>query len=165
MPYRWTPAPEGDPAAPLTLRIWPHRPLTPPGFAKAVGVTAIFGALPLLALLGTPLLWVMLPFALVTLAGFWIALKRSYREGLEEVLTLRHDTAELIHRAPGRADKVWHANPYWVQVTLYTDQGPVEHYLTLKGDGREVEIGAFLGPDERVALYAELQDVFRRLPR
>jgi uncharacterized membrane protein len=165
MPYRWIHDPKADPAAPLILQIWPHRPLTARGFVKAVGVTAIFAALPLLALLGTPLLWVMLPFGLATLAGFWLALKRSYRRGLEEVLTLRFDTAELIHRAPGKPDRIWRANPYWIQVTLYADQGPVEQYLTLKGDGREVEIGAFLGPDERIALYAELQEVFRKMSR
>jgi uncharacterized membrane protein len=163
MPYQWTGGLDGAPPAALTLHIWPHRSLSATGFVKAITLTAVLAVLPLLSLLGSVLMWVLLPFALATLAGFWIALKRSYRRGLEEVLTLQHDTAELIHRAPGHPDKVWRANPYWVQVTLYADQGPVEQNLTLAGDGREVEIGAFLGPDERIALYAELQDEFRKL--
>jgi uncharacterized membrane protein len=42
--------------------------------------------------------------------------------------------------------------------------GPVEHYLTLKGAGREVEIGAFLSEDERKALHGELADAIRPPP-
>ena len=43
----------------------------------------------------------------------------------------------------------WEANPYWLRVTLHETDGPVPNYLTLKGDGREVELGAFLSEDER----------------
>jgi uncharacterized membrane protein len=35
--------------------------------------------------------------------------------------------------------------------------GPVENYLTLRGAGREVEIGRFLTPEERVSLHEELE--------
>ena len=37
------------------------------------------------------------------------------------------------------------------------DGGPVEAYLTLSGSGREVELGAFLTPDERRALDIDLR--------
>ena len=51
----------------------------------------------------------------------------------------------------------WQANPYWVRVTLHVTGGPVPNYLTLKGDGREVELGAFLSEDERIRLRDDLK--------
>jgi uncharacterized membrane protein len=47
-----------------------------------------------------------------------------------------------------------------VQVQLYPTGGPVPQYLTLKGGGREVELGAFLSEDERRTLK---DDLHRRL--
>ena len=35
------------------------------------------------------------------------------------------------------------------------------HYVTLVGDGREVEIGAFLSEDERIALFDDLNQKLR----
>ena len=49
----------------------------------------------------------------------------------------------------------WEANPHWVSVKLRND-GPVERYLTLRGGGREVELGSFLTPEERESLHADL---------
>jgi len=59
----------------------------------------------------------------------------------------------------------WEANPYWVEVKLRPEGGKVENYLTLRGAGREVEIGAFLAPDERQVLRRELDDLFAKLRR
>ena len=36
-------------------------------------------------------------------------------------------------------------------------QGPLPNYVTLSGNGREVEIGAFLSEDERKSLFKELK--------
>jgi uncharacterized membrane protein len=46
-------------------------------------------------------------------------------------------------------------------VLKYDTDGPVPHYVTLQGAGREVEIGAFLSEDERCALYDELRREIR----
>ena len=43
-----------------------------------------------------------------------------------------------------------------MQVRLHQTGGPVPNYLTLKGDGREVELGAFLSEEERLALRDDL---------
>jgi uncharacterized membrane protein len=66
----------------------------------------------------------------------------------------------LSRHGPRGKRQDWEANPYWLRVTLHETGGPVPHYLTLKGEGREVELGAFLSEDERIALNREL---FQRL--
>lgn len=154
---------DGDPPA-ARLTLWPHRSLTARGFVWFVGGTAVAVSLPLLAVLGSPVLWGLLPFMLLTIGGIWWALDRNTRDGaLTEELTLWRDRMDLVRRDPRGVRQEWTADPYWVRVELHETGGPVEKYLTLKGGNREVEIGAFLSPDERVALRAELADALARL--
>jgi uncharacterized membrane protein len=152
MPYRWSPSePEAN-----TLTLWPHRSLTPKGFVVFIGATAAMFALPLLAILGSRVLWGVLPFIVVVVVGVWFALKRNWRAGeIIERLTLTVDRADLI-RHDMAGERRWTDNPYWVTVRLHPTGGPVPNYLTMRGRTREVEIGAFLSADERVALYDEL---------
>lgn len=155
MPYRWT---EPTPAHPLRLTLWPHRSLPRRHMAWFLTATAVLLAVPLLTEFGTPGLWVMLPFLLAALAGVWFALEKSYRDGeVVEVLTLAPDRLDLTRRRRREAPRDWEANPYWVRPHLYRQGGPVPNYLTLKGGAREVELGAFLSEEERVALKAELE--------
>jgi uncharacterized membrane protein len=42
---------------------------------------------------------------------------------------------------------------------MLAEGGPVENYVTMRGNGRTVEIGAFLSPDERLDLYRELMQL------
>ncbi|WP_284165072.1 DUF2244 domain-containing protein [Frigidibacter sp. SD6-1] len=154
MPYIWTSGPDEGSRA-LTLR--PHRSLTPRGFVLFIGATAALFALPLLSLVGGAALWFVLAFAGLCLWAVWIAIARNSRAaGRGEVLTLTRDRITLIH-ALADPPRTWEANPYWVTVQLRPEGGPVAHYLTLKGNGREVELGAFLSPDERKALADELR--------
>ena len=150
MPYRWTTETE--------LELSPHRSLSPRGFA---GVILLFFALvlvPILAFLGTLALWGLLPFAMLALWGLWWGLRRSYADGaITEHLVLTPDSCHLTRHGPRGAHAEWACNPYWVRVTSHDDTGPVKHYVTLSGNGREVEIGAFLSEEERKRLYPELQ--------
>lgn len=154
MPYEWiNPAQNG-----AELHLWPYRSLPRKGMAWFVGGTAALIALPALTLIGSPILWGILPFLLGTLAAIWFALQRSYADGaIVEVLHLGPDMARLTRFGPRKARQEWQANPHWVQVTLHAAGGPVPHYLTLRGAGREVELGAFLTEAERVALAPELR--------
>jgi uncharacterized membrane protein len=169
MPYEWTTgfeAPEESGALPFarTLVVRPHRSLGDRGFALFITATACLLALPILALLGTPALWVILVFVLAALAAIWLALRRNQRDlALTETLTLSRDEARLTRRAPDGSEQVWMANPHWVRVILYPTEGPVPDYLTLKGGDREVELGAFLTPEERRALAGELRTELARL--
>ncbi len=161
MPYQWTDtAPDGA----TRLELKPHRSLPLRGFVVFIALTATMFLMPLLGLVGTALLWGIMPFALLAIGGVWWAITRSYRDGtLTEVLTLGSDRAELVRRAPDGQEQQWQANPYWVTVQLYPTGGPVPDYLTLKGDGREVELGAFLTAQERRALGPEIEARLRAL--
>jgi uncharacterized membrane protein len=154
MPYRWTDDQQ-------TLTLWPHRSMTNRGFVLFMGVTCAMLTLPLMAVLGSPVLWALLPFMAVAVGGLWIALGRNDRDGtLTEVLSFRGDAVHLVQRDPKGAEQIWEANTYWVTTHLDRGDKPVKNYLTLKGSGREVELGAFLSPDERVALFGELSGRF-----
>ncbi|WP_343081331.1 DUF2244 domain-containing protein [Ostreiculturibacter nitratireducens] len=177
MPYEWVTKPDGAPEksgasslapdAPLAeLHLWPYRSLSRRGFVWFVGGTAALLLLPLIGVLGTKILWGLLPFLVATVAGIWWALSRSYRSGesLEE-LRIWHDRAELLRHDPGRPVRRWEANPYWISVQLHPTGGPVPNYLTLRGGPREVEIGSFLTEEERVELRGELMSALNAVRR
>lgn len=163
MPYEWiTPQTPSD-SQPTQLHLWPYRSLPRKGMVWFVGGTAALIALPALVLIGSPLLWGLLPFLIGTVAAIWFALQRSYADGaVVEVLTLSADTAHLTRFGPRQRQQEWQANPHWVQVMLHPSGGPVPQYLTLRGAGREVELGAFLTEAERVTLARELRGALAR---
>jgi len=161
MPYEWTqtPPPPRSPARTdcQRLTLWPHRSLPPRGFAIFIVISCAMLSLPLGALVGTAMLWIMLPFLALAVGGIWFAIMRSYADGsLCEELTLCDDHMRIVRHNPRGAPQTWEANPYWVRLDLHAEKGPVENYLTIKGAGREVELGAFLSPEERLELHGEL---------
>lgn len=153
MPYDWKP----DSAETQELHLWPHQSLNPRGFALFILATYALLMLPLLAVLGTLALWGLLPFLLIALGAMWLALSRSRKDAqILEVLTLSPVRAHLHRQGPRGTVQEWESNRYWVVPHLHRTGGPVPNYVTLKGGGREVEIGAFLSEDERVSLYDDL---------
>ena len=163
MPYEWI-APDLPEAPAKELHLWPYRSLPKRGFVTFFAITAGLVSVPLLATLGTAVLWGLLPFIGAALAGLWVALGRSYRDGsvLEE-LRLWPDRMTLTRQDPRGGRREWEANPHWVSLSLYESDGPVPAYLTLRGNGREVEIGAFLTEAERRALEPEIRAALARL--
>lgn len=160
MPYEWSTSSDPDPQTHLTL--WPHRSLPRRGFAAFILGTFTLITIPLYPLLGTVLVWGLLPFLLLAVAGIWWGLERSYRDArLREDLTIGETNVHLVRTNPKGDRQEWHCNRYWARILMHPSGGPVEHYLTLKGSDREVEIGAFLSTEERMALYAEIVDALR----
>ncbi|MBE2275460.1 MAG: DUF2244 domain-containing protein [Rhodobacteraceae bacterium] len=153
MPYEWLP-PQGDTQR---LHLWPHRSLSPRGFVSFVGGTAALIGVPALALVGSPVLWALLPFLVGAVWAIWFALRKNARDrSILEELTLAPATVHLARHDPqGRRD--WEANTHWVQVDCHPTGGPVPNYLTLRGGSREVEIGAFLTEEERRRLRSDLE--------
>lgn len=152
------------------LALWPYRSLSRRGFVWFIGITAGLICLPLLTLLGSKYLWVMLPFLASAVAAIWYFLERSYKDAMIlETLTIWSDRIELSRQNPRGKPQHWQANPYWVSLKIQPNSGPtagpVENYITLRGNERTVEIGAFLSAAERIDLLAELQTVLARLPK
>ncbi len=146
------------------LHLWPHRSLSQRGFAGFISVTAGLFLLPMLGLLGTPVLWGILPFFVLVLSALWISLRRNYRDAqMIEQLSLWSDRIEIVRHDQTTGRREWAANPHWITLHLHDKEGPVPKYLTLRGGGREVELGAFLMPEERAALHEELRQALRRV--
>lgn len=173
MPTEWVTRPDperhqhashaaGDP--PLAeLHAWPFRSLPRRGFVGFIGGAFLALMIPMFPLIGTKLLWGLLPFALGALAALWFFIDKSYKDGeIVEELRLWSDHIELRRYGPKRRTQSWQANPYWVTLDLHPSGGPVVNYITLTGNGRTVELGAFLHEDERPPLFSDLQDALRQ---
>jgi uncharacterized membrane protein len=155
MPHRWS-----NTSDTRTLTLWPWRSLPRRGFAVIIMMTFLFITIPLYGLLGTIFFWGLLPFVMLALAGLWWALQHTYKTAeVLEVLTITPQEVHLTHQ-PRKGDILeWRCNTYWVRAQIYPTGGPVPQYVTLSGNGREVEIGSFLSEEERLRLIGELEQV------
>ncbi|QCO56979.1 DUF2244 domain-containing protein (plasmid) [Pseudorhodobacter turbinis] len=157
MPYEWSKT-----TTPKQLTLWPYRSLPRRGFVVFIGGTAALISLPLLTVLGSPVLWGLLPFFVAAVAGMYWALQRNYRDGeILETLTFEGPRLHLTRHGPHGKHQTWEANPHWVRVETQAKGGPVPEYITLAGGPRKVELGTFLSEEERIALAQELRQALR----
>lgn len=147
------------------VRLWPNQSLTPTGIKVFFGVSGGMLCVPLLAVVGTTAFWGLAPFALAALGAVWWAIRRNGRNlSLSETVTIWRDDVRVERRdADGRVRR-WQAEPFRTRIRLHKD-ARIEDYLTMTGGGREIELGAFLAPEERVALAAEIEAALTRAIR
>ncbi|MEM1300359.1 MAG: DUF2244 domain-containing protein [Pseudomonadota bacterium] len=147
------------------VELWPHQSLTAPGLKWFLGISAVFLAFPLLGILGTFAFWGLLPFMALAFWGIWYAIRRNARDlQISEVLSIWRDEVRVERKEPTGRIRRWQAVPRDVRVRIYGD-AKVEDYLTLTGAGREIELGAFLAPEERVSLSQEVEAALTRAVR
>lgn len=152
--------PAGDPIYSLTL--WPHRSLSRRGFRALLLFASLAFALPLLAFVGTSAVWFLAPYLAFHVWLLWFLIHRSYVDGrVSETLQLWPSLITVDRSEPNGHRQSWQANPYWVQLEMHAGHR-LENYLTLKGNGREIELGAFLSPDERQEIHTDLLDALQR---
>lgn len=162
MPYEWLPPEDRV----QRLHLWPHRSLGRGGFIFFICLTAVLISVPLLAALGTSILWGLLPFHVGAILAIWFALRKNGRDReIVEDLRMSPASIVLVRHGPNGNRHEWQADPFWVRVTLHPTAGPVPNYLTLKGNGREVALGAFLSEDERIRLRDDVQRALNRTNR
>ena len=153
MPYKWSSTTNSR-----RLTLWPWRSLPRRGFAAIIMFAFLFITVPLYGLLGTAFFWGLLPFGMLALAGLWWAFQHTYRTAeMLEILSITAQETHLLHQPHKGAVLEWRCNTYWVRAAFHPTGGPVPHYITLSGNGREVELGRFLSEDERIRLIGELE--------
>jgi uncharacterized membrane protein len=160
MPYEWN-TPAGAPTE--TLHLWAHQSLPARGYVWFIGATFLMILIPLIPLIGSVVAWGLIPFLMLAVFGMRYALDRNRKSRqISEVLTLTDTLAHLIRYNPKGDTQEWECNVYWATPELHATKGPVPNYVTLRGMGREVEIGAFLSEEERMDLFDDLKRGFSR---
>ena len=142
----------------------PSRSLSRRGFRLFMGVLVVLS----LAIGGVFLAngaWPIFGFYGLEILIIYIALKRSYRDGLVYEKVRLTDESLTVEKGDlrGRRES-WRFQPYWVRVSM-DDPPHHESQVVLSSHGRSLIVGAFLSPEERLdfakALRAAL-DIQRR---
>lgn len=135
------------------LRLRPPRALTARQFVALFA--ALAGAMWLVALTGWLAGNAYAPaFALLHSAMVAAALRWLWRSGERgEDITIGPQLVEVIRDAGAGA--VFSAHPYWVRVRIEAEG----ERISLACSGRQVQVGNFLGPAERLQLADTLQDL------
>lgn len=148
-------APQAEPLLRYTL--WPHRSLSRSGFGYVMLGATLISSVPLYAIIGTTAFWIVGAFALLELGLLYGMIGLTYRTGrVRELIELWPDRLRIERIEPNGKSRVWEANPYWVTVSLHNTRR-IESYLVLSSSGREIELGAFLTPEERRSLAEDLE--------
>lgn len=147
------------------VRLWPNQSLTPTVSKLFFTVSGGMLCLPLAAVAGTPVFWGLAPFAVAALGAAWWAIRRNGRNlSLSETVTIWRDEVRVERQEADGGIRRWQANPFLTRIRLHKD-ARVEDYLTMTGGGREIELGTFLAPEERVALADEIEQALTRAVR
>lgn len=133
----------------FAARLFPHRSLPMAGYLALmvfVGATAFASGMLFLAI-GA---WPVLAFFGLDVLLLWLAFRASYRSGraFEEVAVWPHDLLVRQVCARGRV-KEHRFNPFFARFNVDRHEEFGIRRMWLAGEGRELDIGAFLNPPDR----------------
>ena len=128
-------------------------------------VLSVAMMIPVIPFIGGKPIFLIMPFSILTLLLLFLSIMLNYRAGrLYESIKIWPDLIEVRRFEVNGIDKNWSSNPYWTKVNLYEKSQKVENYLTLSGGGgREVEIGSFLSPNERLEVKQKLDTIMKEI--
>jgi uncharacterized membrane protein len=107
--------------------------------------------------------WPVFGFFGIDIVLVYLAFKLNYRDARRyETIRLTDSTLVVERFNPSGRRERWRFQPYWLKVDVENDPVPGST-VTLRSHGRNVEIGSFLSPEERLdfanALRAELAKI------
>tara|TARA_B100000029_G_scaffold442669_1_gene461230 strand:+ start:349 stop:711 length:363 start_codon:yes stop_codon:yes gene_type:complete len=109
--------------------------------------------------------FIIVPFSLISIALLFLLGEKNFQDGkLTEKLEIFPENIILRRIESTGKIRTWSANPFWTKVNFY-ENAPIENYLTLRGIGKEVEIGSFLTPKERESLRHIIEDTLHKLTK
>jgi uncharacterized membrane protein len=140
----------------FTRRLTPHRSMTPRAFyvfIVAFCVAQLLFALPFLVM-GA---WPVAGFMGLDALALYIAFRISFREARAyETLALTHLELVIAKVGAGGRRCEWRFNPAWVRLeqVVHEEFGTLRVALVARGEA--LEIGAFLGPEQKAELVRDL---------
>ena len=147
----------------LSLIIWPHRSCNKKTFRLILIIIGFILIAPTFLFLNIGFALSILPFSLLSIFLLFFVGNKNFNDALLIEKLKIYPKKIILERKEANNDiKKWHSNPYWTKVNIYNN-GPVESYLTLKGNGKEVELGSFLTPEERINLKKLIEDTLFKL--
>lgn len=152
-----------DPTPLLDLELRPHRSLPPAGFALLMAVLGGVGFVTGVLFLAIGA-WPVFGFLGLDVLGLYLAFRISYARArtTADRVRLSADALTLDRVRPRQPVRRWSFQPYWLRVVLDEGTANGRPRLVLTSHGRRVEIGAFLGPDERARVAGVLGEALRR---
>lgn len=145
----------------------PHRSLSARGFLWVMA--ALGGPLAVLGFLFLSIgAWPVFGFCGLEFVLVYVAFRVNYRDGRAVERLRLSDSALEVRRVDGRgrARGAWRLQPNWLRVTIDDPPGH-DSQLVLSSHGRDVVVGAFLTPEERLDLARALRraiDAWRAAP-
>ncbi len=129
----------------------PYRALSRRGIRVVIAIAAVLASIPGLVFftLGA---WPVVGFLGLDLLALWWAMSANLRSGnaFEEVTLWRH-ALELRHVTPKGLERRHSLNPFWVRLVVDRDDEERVTRIVLRNRGQDIELGAFLNPDDKAS--------------
>jgi uncharacterized membrane protein len=109
--------------------------------------------------------WPVVGFLGLDLLALYLAFHVSYRRArMYETLRLTPEALEVTRVSPRGRRQSWRFQPHWLRVEI-AKEPESDSPLTLSSHGRQLEIGRFLSPAERLDLAQALRRALAELRR
>jgi uncharacterized membrane protein len=142
----------------------PHRSLTRAGFAVLMAIWLAINA-GMAFYFYAHGAWPVVGFFGLDVALLYLAFELNYRGArLMERVRLTDEALEVVRIMPTGKTRAWRFQPYWLRVSIDDPPRP-ETPLILSSHGRELAIGSFLSPEERLTLAEALKSALARQRR
>jgi uncharacterized membrane protein len=140
----------------------PHRSLGRRGIRLVVAVVAILSTIPGIVFFSLGA-WPIVGFLGLDVALVWWALSASLRDGKRiEKVTVWPDQIELMRVSAAGREELLRFDPHLVKLIVERDFNERTTGLHLRNNGEDVQVGAFLNPDDKASFAKALGTALRK---